>query len=71
MFLKIPVNLSTNDEFLITDEKSSRRKALENAKKSFQHWQTNSSCTLSQPNRKQEDQKTSWLKVKKNGSKIF
>ena len=32
---------------------------------------TNSSCALSQPNRKQEDQKTSWLKVKKNGSKTL
>ena len=38
---------------------------------SFQHWQTSSSCALSQPNRKQEDQKTSLLKVKKNGSKTF
>ena len=28
-------------------------------RKSFRHWQTNSSCALSQPNRKQEDQKTS------------
>ena len=34
------------------------QKALENAKKSFQHWQTNSSCALRQPNQKQEDQKT-------------
>ena len=32
---------------------------------------TNSSCALSQPNRKQEDQKPSWLKVKKNGWKTF
>ena len=32
---------------------------------SFQHWQKNSSCALSQPNRKQDDQKTSWQKVKK------
>ena len=35
------------------------KKALGNAKKSFQHWQANSSCALSQPNREKEDQKTS------------
>ena len=33
------------------------QKVLENAKKSFQKWQTDSSCALSQPNWKQEDQK--------------
>ena len=46
-------------------------KTLENAKKSFQHCQTNSGCTLSQPSRRQVDQKTSRLEAKENGSKTF
>ena len=66
-----PLSQAHKDQRASRKSQKRSQKALENAKKSFQHWQTYSNCALSQPNRKQEDQGSSWLKVKKNGSKTF